>query len=90
LEFSWDEAKRSRVLAQRAIDFVDIALALLDGRPVLTSQVRRRNEDRILTVGPVDGKFFAVVWMRRDETIRIITARRARNAEEKQYRAIYI
>src|SRR5271163_4292008 len=34
-------------------------------------------------------RFFAVIWTWREETIRIITARRARDGQEKRYRAIY-
>jgi hypothetical protein len=37
----------------------------------------------------MEGKFFAVVWTWRDKAVRIITARRARDEEEKRYRALY-
>jgi uncharacterized protein len=70
VEFSWDEAKRDWVLAERGIDFLRIA-------------------DGFLSVGLIEGKFFAVVWTWRDDAVRIITARRARDDEEKRYRALY-
>lgn len=34
VEFSWDEAKREWVLAERGIDFLRVAFALFDGRPI--------------------------------------------------------
>ncbi len=76
------------MLAERGIDFLRVAF-LFDGRPLLTVPTLRDDEERFLSVGLVEGKFFAVVWTWREDTVRIITARRARDEEEKQYRALY-
>jgi uncharacterized DUF497 family protein len=89
VEFSWDEPKREWVLAERGIDFLRVAFALFDGRPLLTVPTPRDDEDRFLSIGLIEGKFFAAIWTWRDDTMRIITARRARNEEEKRYRALY-
>jgi hypothetical protein len=89
VEFGWDEAKREWVLAERGIDFLRIAFTLFDGRPLLTVPAPRGEEERFLSIGPMERKFFAVVWTWRDGTIRIVTARRARDAEEKRYRALF-
>jgi len=89
VEFSWDEPKREWVLAERGIDFLLVAFSLFDGRPLLTVPTPRGEEERFLSIGPIEGKFFAVIWMWRDGTIRIVTARRARREEEKRYRALY-
>ena len=89
MEFTWDEPKRQWVLAERGIDFLRVAFALFDGRPLLTVPTPRDEEDRFLSVGLIEGKFFAVVWTWRDSAVRIITARRARDEEEKRYRALY-
>ena len=75
--------------AERGIDFLRIAFALFDGRPLLPVPTPRDDEERFLSVGPIDGRFFGVIWTWRDGTIRIITARRARDEEEKRYRALY-
>jgi uncharacterized DUF497 family protein len=89
VEFSWDEPKREWVLAERGIDFLRLASDLFDGRPLLTVPTPRAEEERFLSIGPIEGKFFAVIWMWRDGTIRIVTARRARDEEEKRYSALY-
>ena len=89
MKFTWDEPKRDWVLAERGIDFLLIAFALFDGRPILTVPAPRDGEQRFLSIGPIERKFFAVVWTWRDDAMRIITARRARHAEEKRYRALY-
>ncbi len=72
MDFSWDEAKREWVLAQRGVDFLLVAFALFDGRPLLTAPTPRDDEDRFLSVGPIEGRFFAVVWMWHDGALRII------------------
>jgi uncharacterized protein len=71
------------------VDFLRVAFSLFDGRPLLTVPTPRGEEERFLSIGPNEGKFFAVIWMWRDGTIRIVTARRARHEEEKRYRALY-
>ncbi|HYA17226.1 MAG TPA: BrnT family toxin [Bryobacteraceae bacterium] len=89
MEFTWDETKREWVLKERGIDFLRIAVELFDGRAVLSVPTRRGDEERFLTIGPIEGRLFAVVWTWRDATIRIITARRASDEEEKRYRAVF-
>jgi uncharacterized DUF497 family protein len=89
VDFSWDEPKREWVLAERGIDFLRVAFSPFDGRPLLTVPTPRGEEERFLSIGPIEGKFFAVIWMWRDGTIRIVTVRRARHEEEKRYRALY-
>jgi uncharacterized DUF497 family protein len=84
VEFSWDEPKREWVLAERGIDFLLVAFSLFDGRPLLTVPPPRGEEERFLSIGPIEGKFFAVIGMWREGTIRIVTARRARHEEEKR------
>lgn len=87
--FTWDEAKRQRVLAIRGVDFVDLAAALFDGRTLLTIPGRWQGEVRFISVGMIGEKSFAIVWTSRDGQPRLITARRARNAEERQYRKLF-
>ena len=89
MDFCWDEAKREWVLAERGIDFLRISFVFFDGRPLLTVSARRGDEERFLSIGVIEGKFFAVVWLWREGAIRIVTARRARDGEEKQYRALF-
>jgi uncharacterized protein len=89
MEFEWSEAKRQWVLQERGIDFIRVASALFDGRPILTVPSPRGGEERFLSVGLIEGRMFAAVWMWRNDVIRLITARRARDEEEKRYRALF-
>jgi uncharacterized DUF497 family protein len=84
MDFEWDEAKRRRVLGERGLDFVDGA-ALFDGRNRLTVPSPRGSEERWVSIGELDGLLVAVVWMWRSGNIRLVTMRRARDEEKRQY-----
>jgi uncharacterized DUF497 family protein len=79
MEFEWLEAKRLAVLNARGLDFIRGQL-LFDGRPLYTTSSPRGGEPRWVSVGLLNERLVALVWMRRDHTIRIITIRRARRA----------
>jgi uncharacterized DUF497 family protein len=84
VKFSWHEAKRAWVMAERGIDFLRVAFSLFDGRPLLTVPASRGEEERFLSLGSMEGKMFTVIWMA-GWSIRIATSSRARDAEEKRY-----
>jgi uncharacterized DUF497 family protein len=84
----WDEAKRLKNLERRGLDFADADL-LFDGRPVTTAPSRRSSEDRFVSTAEIEGKLYTVVWLWRGEDQRIISFRRASNAEERAYRQTF-
>ena len=86
--FEWDEGKRRWVLRERGLDFLDAA-ALFDGRRLLTVPSPRGIEERWLSIGELEGRLIAVVWTWRSEVVRIVTMRKARDEEKKQYRALF-
>ncbi len=88
MEFEWDETKRRRILETRGIDFIDAHL-LFDGRNLLSVPANRSDEDRWLSIGQIEEKMIAVVWTWREDRIRIITMRRARDEEKRKYSALY-
>jgi uncharacterized DUF497 family protein len=89
MDFEWDERKRAMNLRDHGLDLMD-ATPLFDGRPVYTYPSPRHGEERFVTVGSLVGKFLAVVWTERARsTIRLISFRRARDAEERKYVALF-
>jgi len=88
MDFEWDEKKRAINLADHGLDLIE-ATKLFDGRPVFTYPSPRHGEERFVTVGLLTNRFFAVVWTERVEAIRLISFRRARDAEERKYRTIF-
>ena len=85
--YEWDEAKRSLVLAKHDIDLVEAA-RILDG-PVLIVPSERNGEPRWLAIGILNGREIALVFTRRGDNIRLISARRAREHERRAYHARY-
>ncbi len=83
--FEWDEEKRLLNLKRHGIDF-ERAGQIFDGRPVITRATLRVGEDRWMTTGHLEGRYVTVIWTWRGERIRLISARRARDGEERAHR----
>ncbi len=84
MRFSWDEGKRKAVLAKHGIDFVDV-LPMFGGRLLIVPS--HREEPRWLAIGMVGGLEYAVVFTRRGDEMRLISARRAKRNERRHYHA---
>jgi uncharacterized DUF497 family protein len=85
MNFEWDENKRQRNIEKHTLDFLD-AVQLFDGRPVVSTYSPRGEEERWATTGVLEGRFITVVWTPRGEnTVRLISARRARGYERRTY-----
>jgi uncharacterized protein len=89
MEFEWDEAKRRSNIDKHGFDFRDVR-PVFDGRPRVDIESSRGSEERTLSVAIFNERFTAVTWTwRGDDTLRIISVRRARHAEERQYRQLF-
>lgn len=86
--FEWDERKREINLRTHKLDLID-GQYLFGGRPAVTYPSMRGNEARFVTVGLIGAKFCAVVWTERGGGTRLISLRRARDGEERAYRACF-
>jgi uncharacterized DUF497 family protein len=87
--FEWDETKRQRNLARHKLDLIR-GRDLFDGRQTVTAPSPREGEPRFVTTGLIGDKFHTLVWTARGEAIRLISLRRARDAEERNYRARHV
>jgi uncharacterized DUF497 family protein len=88
MEFEWDENKRLSNLEKHKVDFMRMKL-VFDGRPVTNTENLGGDELRYLTTAEIDEIFYTVVWTQRGETRRLISARRASDAERRNYRSIH-
>ena len=86
--FEWDETKRLRTIAVRGLDFAD-AIDVFDGRAAVHVPSGHTSEARFLTVARLNGKLHAVIWTWRGTKRRIISFRRARHGEERDYRLLH-
>lgn len=88
MRFEWDEAKRECKIAKHEVDFIDVQ-PLFDGRLIYTTESRRNDEDRYVSTGVIDGRYYTVVWVWRGEVIRLISARRSRDGEKRAHRTLH-
>jgi uncharacterized DUF497 family protein len=87
--FEWDEAKSQRTLKERGFDF-DYAARVFEDERRLERVDRRRDygEERRQTIGKVERKTYFVVFTVRGDVLRIISARRAHDHEDRAYRKV--
>ncbi len=88
MRFTWDEAKRESNLVKHGVDLLQ-ACQLFEGAPLFTYPSPRGDEARFVSVGMLDGRIVAVVWLERTDDIRLISLRRARDGEKRKYYELY-
>ena len=92
MRFEWDADKAQHNRRKYQVSFEVAARVFLDPNHIETYDDRDNyGEDRWKTVGLVETQWLAVVYTLRgdqEETIRIISARRADESEKRAYRQI--
>ena len=92
MQFEWDEEKRQANLQKHDVDFRDVG-SVFQG-PHLTYSSPVAKEKRRVAIGRLrrperpegwSGPLVAVVFVKREDTYRIISARRARDNERQAY-----
>lgn len=88
MELEWDAAKAILNLQKHGISFEDAERVFYDPGRIETYDGREDyGEDRWATIGLVWSAVLYVVYtVRNEETIRLISARKANASEQRQYR----
>ena len=86
MPYSWDEAKRQAVLAERGLDFADAEQVFAGWHFTGLDDRRDDCEPRYVTAGYLDRRFVVVVWTPRDGGRRIISMRHGHDWEEARDR----
>nr|WP_102960042.1 BrnT family toxin [Mangrovicella endophytica] len=83
---TYDPAKQEWTLVERGLDFRDaervfagITFDRIDDR-------KDYGEERVITVGTLDGRMVVLVWTRRDGTRHIISMRKANEREQARFK----
>jgi hypothetical protein len=83
--YEWDETKARTNLQKHGIDFAD-AVAVLEDEVAITIEDDDPDEEHFVTIGTdVLGRLLVVVYSYRGESIRLISARKATQREQKAY-----
>ncbi len=84
MTFEFDSAKSAANLAKHGIDF-EAAQALWLDDDAIEIDARSETELRTAVIGMIGGKHWIAFFTLRDNAIRIISVRRARNYEVEAY-----
>jgi len=85
MDYQWDPQKASKNYGKHRISFAD-AVAVLADHKALTIEDDYPDEERYITIGAdAFGRILVVVYTYRNDSIRIISARKANARERKQY-----
>jgi len=85
MEYQWDRDKAKSNLLKHDIDFAD-AITALEDDSAITLDDDDPDEERFVTIGmDALGRILVVIYTYREESIRLISARRATQRERKQY-----
>jgi len=86
--FELDVRKQAINLHKHGIDLKDAAQVFLDSQRLDVSDHRKDyGEERRLTVGLAYDRVWVVVYTQRADAIRLISARKANEREQKRYHA---
>lgn len=84
MEFEWDEGKAKSNLRKHGVDFADAA-AIFSDDLAMTIPDAHSDEERFITIGQdAFGRLLVVVYTWRDDSIRIISARKATARERRE------
>lgn len=86
MEFEWHDHKNVINLEKHGIDFESAAAVFLDEcRIEFIDNRNDYNEIRYITIGNIENRIFTVVYTIRNNTYRLISARKANRHEKKTY-----
>lgn len=90
MKFEFDAGKQVANLRKHGIDLRDAAYLFLDVHRLDAVDSRKDyGEERRLVIGCVEDRIWVVVYARRADAIRLISARTANEREQKRYHALH-
>jgi len=84
MAFEWDDNKNKVNITKHGIDFVD-AKEIWQGKVMEFPSPQDHNEERIIAIGLYKERCITVIYTWRDNIRRLISARKARENEQKDY-----
>ena len=85
VKFEWDEQKNYANIDKHGVAFLDAENIFLSERVTAEDKRREYGENRMVTVGLIGKNVCVVVYTLREDTIRIISARKANSRERRRY-----
>lgn len=89
MRFEWDPQKAEKNRRKHGLSFEEAILAFDDPCALIVSDVKMvKSEERFLLIGDMDRGAVVVVFTKRGEATRIISARPASRSERRMYETI--
>jgi uncharacterized DUF497 family protein len=85
VEFSWDDKKDRANQRKHGISFSLASLVFSDDNRMEQVDENSLDEERLITIGLIDGQEIVVVYTMRDGITRLISARGADRYEREDY-----
>jgi len=86
MTFEWDGAKAEQNVVKHGVPFEYAARVFRDEHRLDAPDARHDyGEERRLTLGEIEGRIYAVAYTMREKVVRLISARKANEREQKQY-----
>ena len=85
MRLTWDEVKRQRTLAERALDFAEAAEVFAGITHTFEDTRTAYPERRFVTVGLLKGRLVVLVYTPRERGRHLISMRKANAREQKLY-----
>ena len=85
MRFTWDGAKRESNLSKHGFDFVDAETVFSGATFTFEDDRFAYDEQRFITLGMLRGVVVVIAHTERDESIRVISMRKATKHEQRTY-----
>jgi uncharacterized protein len=85
IKYEWDEAKNAANFAKHGLDFSDADLVLASPCVTWVDDRFDYGEERLISLGTLKGRLVAIAYVRRADSLRIISMRKANRRERKIY-----
>jgi len=86
IDFEWDENKAISNIEKHGVSFEQAQYIFLDAKRLIVEDNRfDYREERFIALGCIDGRIHVVVYTEKNSVIRLISARKANNREQKRY-----
>ncbi len=86
LSFEWDEAKAASNFAKHGLKFTTAIQVFGDRDHLVVPTIREVDgEPRLKAIGLIEDRLYTVVFVKRGERLRLISARRANSQEGRKY-----
>jgi hypothetical protein len=86
MDYEWDERKARQNIAKHGVPFEYAVRLFLDSQRLDADDARRDyGEERRLALGKIEGRLYVVAYTVRGKMIRLISARKANEREQRNY-----